>query len=219
MSLQALYLLMSGAIKTIQISIASIGLSLFIALVVGTTISVTRTPPLRWVLYGYIELFRGTSLVVQLFWLYFVLPHFGVFLSELTVAIAAISLNYGAYGAIIVRGALVSLSKAQWEAAHSLGMPRGTALRKVIFPQVAVFLIKPMGVLYIQLIKATSLVSLITIPDLTYRAYQLNQLTMRTFEIFGLVLVIYFVLTKCLTLLTGLFDRHIGQWRMVEARR
>src|SRR3546814_18625189 len=80
--------------------------------------------PLRWLAISYIELFRGTSALVQLFWLFFVLPHFGLTLPPLTVAVVALGLNVGAYGAEVVRGALASVPRGQWEATHALHLSR-----------------------------------------------------------------------------------------------
>ena len=205
-------LILSGAATTLDIAARSIVCSLVIAVVVGTATALGGSL-VRFLLTVYVELFRGTSLVVQLFWMYFVLPQFGIVLSEHTVAVTAISLNYGAYGAVIVRGAIVAIDKSQWEAASSLGLRRLPTLRYIVFPQASVFLIKPLGVLFVQLVKATSLVSLITIPDLTYRAYQLNQLSMQIVPIFGTVLIIYYLMTKLVAGSSSLLDGYLGTWR------
>jgi polar amino acid transport system permease protein len=155
--------------------------------------------PLRWLSIVYIETFRGTSALVQLFWLFFVLPHFGVTLEPLTVAVLALGLNIGAYGAEVVRGALQAVPRGQWEATIALNMPRKTALRRIIFPQAFVAMIPPWGNLFIELLKSTALVSLITISDLTFKAQQMNQTTLRTVEIFTIVLVIYFAISLIVT--------------------
>src|SRR3546814_12809856 len=81
------------------------------------------------------DLFRGTSALVQLFWLFFVLPHFGLTLEPLTVAVAALGLNVGAYGAEVVRGAIDAVPRGQWEATIALNMSRMEALRRIILPQ------------------------------------------------------------------------------------
>ena len=166
----------------------------------------------------YIEFFRGTSLVVQLFWLYFVLPGLGVRLEATTAAILGITLNYGAYGSEVVRGAIQSVPGGQVLAARALGLSRWDVLCYVVAPQAMTIFVRPWGNLMIQLLKATSLVSLITIADLTYRAYQMHQLTMRTLPIFGTVLVIYFGLAQCVAFVTVQADRHFGRWRFVGTR-
>ncbi|WP_413992312.1 amino acid ABC transporter permease [Labrys okinawensis] len=211
-------LILSGAGTTIEIAIQSIFFSLLIAIVVGTAMAMGGRV-LRYTLKIYVELFRGTALIVQLFWMYFVLPQFGILLSEKVVAISAISLNYGAYGAVVVAGAINAIDKSQWEAAASLGLRRLPILRLVVLPQASVLLIKPLGVLYVQLVKATSLVSLITIADLTYRAYQLNQLSMHIVPIFGTVMLIYYAMTKCVAATAGILDHYVGTWRLASGAR
>jgi len=162
---------------------------------------------------AYIEFFRGTSLIVQLFWLSFVLPALGVRLGAMTVAIMGIALNYGAYGSEVVRGAIESVPRGQVLAARALGLSPWGVLRYVVVPQAMTIFVRPWGNLMIQLLKATSLVSLITIADLTYRAYQMHQLTMRTFPIFGTVLLVYFLMAQVIAFVTAQLDRHFGRWR------
>src|SRR5690606_5321423 len=144
--------------------------------------------------------FRGTSALVQLFWMFFVLPLFGVRLDPIPVAILALGLNVGAYGAEVVRGAVLSVARGQWEATIALNMTRTEALRRVILPQAFVAMIPPWGNLFIELLKSTSLVSLITLSDLAFKAQQLNQNTLRTAEIFGLVMLIYLGISVLVTL-------------------
>ncbi len=205
-------LLIDGAAVTIQIALASTTLALLIAFPMALG-RISKPLPLRWACICYIELFRGTSLVVQLFWIYFVLPHFGITLPSIAAGILGIALNYGAYGSEIVRGAIQSVDKGQREAAFSLRLTRFQTFRLVIFPQAMAIFIRPWGNLMIQLLKATSLVSMITISDLTYRAYQYNQLTMHTFQTFGAVLVIYFVIAQCLSFATNKVDGYFARWR------
>src|SRR3546814_14619974 len=130
--------------------------------------------PLRWLAISYIELFRGTSALVQLFWLFFVLPHFGLTLPPLTVAVVALGLNVGAYGAEVVRGAIDAVPRGQWEATIALNMSRIEALRKVILPQAVVALIPPWGNLFIDLLKPHPLAPLIPTGYLTFRAHPTN---------------------------------------------
>jgi polar amino acid transport system permease protein len=156
--------------------------------------------PLRWLATAYVELFRGTSALVQLFWLFFVLPHFGITLEPMAVGIAALGLNVGAYGAEVVRGAIGSVTRGQWEAARALNLTRAQTLRRIVLPQAFVAMIPPWGNLFIELLKATSLVSLITLSDLAFKAQQLNQNTLRTAEVFGTVLMMYLGLSVLITI-------------------
>lgn len=190
--------LLTGTVVTIQITLggAVVAVAMALAAAMG---KMYGPPPLRWLSVAYIETFRGTSALVQLFWLFFVLPHFGVFLDPITVAIVALGLNVGAYGAEVVRGAVASVARGQWEAATALNMPRALALRRIILPQAFLAMIPPWGNLFIELLKATSLVALITISDLTFRARQMNDITFRTIEIFSIVLVIYLAISIVIT--------------------
>ena len=190
--------LLRGVIVTLQVTAGGAVVAVLAAL--GAALARLYGPrPLRWFATTYVEVFRGTSALVQLFWLFFVLPHFGLTLSPLVVGIAALGLNVGAYGAEVVRGAIGSVGRGQWEAATALNLTRAQALRRIILPQAFVAMIPPWGNLFIELLKATSLVSLITLSDLAFKAQQINQNTLRTAEVFGSVLLIYLALSVLIT--------------------
>ncbi len=213
-------LLLAGSLVTIEISVLAGLLALVAALVAALAAGLARQSArraLRWPAAAYIELFRGTALLIQLFWMYYVLPDFGVDLPAFAVAVLAVGLNYGAYGAEVVRGATEAIGRGQREAALALGLSPRLTMRLVVLPQAAAVAVLPWGNLMVQLVKATSLVSLITIADLSYRAYQLNQVTLRTAGIFGAVLVLYFVITQAVAAATRWADRGIGRWRRVTA--
>ncbi|QHE84280.1 ectoine/hydroxyectoine ABC transporter permease subunit EhuC [Hydrogenophaga sp. BPS33] len=167
--------------------------------------------PVRGLAVVYIETFRGTSALVQLFWLFFVLPHFGITLEPMAVGIVALGLNIGAYGAEVVRGAVQSMPRGQWEACTALNFSRTEALRHVILPQAFVAMIPPWGNLLIELLKATSLVSLITLSDLSFKAQQINQNTLRTLEVFSLVLLLYLGLSMLITLGVRTLEKHAAR--------
>lgn len=191
--------LAQGAVLTVQITV----LGCLLAVLTGVTAALARlygAAPLRWLAAAYVEVFRGTSALVQLFWLFFVLPQFGLTLAPFLVAVLALGLNIGAYGSEVVRGAILGVARSQWEATVALNMTRGQALRRVILPQAFVAMIPPWGNLFIELLKMTSLVSLITLADLAFKAQALNQATFRTLPILTLVLLIYLVLSLALTL-------------------
>ena len=190
--------LLAGAWITLQITAAGCVLAVLMGLIAGLC-KLYGKLPLRWLAVTYIEVFRGTSALVQLFWLFFVLPHFGVILAPMTVAIIALGLNVGAYGAEVVRGAILAVPRGQFEAAIALNMSRPTMLWRIILPQAFVRMIPPWGNLFIELLKASALVSLITISDLTFKAYQMNQTTFRTTEIFSVVLVMYLGIALLIT--------------------
>jgi polar amino acid transport system permease protein len=204
--------LLEGAWVTIQITVAACALAVVCGLLAGLG-KMSAWPPVRWLAIAYIEVFRGTSALVQLFWLFFVLPHFGITLDPIPVAILALGLNVGAYGAEVVRGAVLAVPRGQYEAAIALNMGPLTRMRRIILPQAIVAMIPPWGNLFIELLKATALVSLITVADLTFRAYQLNQATLQTVQIFLLVLVMYLGIALVITFLMRGLERRVARGR------
>ncbi len=187
-------------------SILGIGCSLLMGI-----LSISRRKLILVVARCYTEFFRGTSLLVQLFWLYFVLPLVGIDLSASTVGVLALGLNMGAYGGEIVRSSIQSLPKGQWEAALALNMNRMTTFTRIIFPQIIPRILPPMGNLLIELLKGTSLLSLITVTDLTFQAQMLRAATLKTFEIFLMVLVIYLLMSQLVALMVRALERRIGR--------
>lgn len=206
--------LLGGLVETLLIAIGAGLLALVLAFAVGS-LRTSESAWLRALLGIYVELFRGTSLLLQLFWLYFVLPLIGFDLSPRAAAILGIGLNYGAYGSEVVRGALASVDRGQREGATALALSSGLTFRLVTLPQALPIAIQPLGVLAVQLLKATSLASLITIPELSFRAYQLNQVTAQTGPIFAIVLILYFLSAQAIVAATNAADRRAGRWRRI----
>lgn len=210
--LDLLPILLDGALITVEIT----ALAAVVALVLAFAAGLMRLAPyraVRWLASSYVEVFRGTSLLVQLFWLYFVLPlpPFRVELSPFAVAVIGLGLNIGAYGAEVVRGAVLSVPKSQYEAATALNMSPALRLRRIILPQALLAMLPPWGNLLIELLKGTALVSLITLGDLTFKAAQLNAATYRTTEIFTLALVMYFVLGQLIALAVRWIEKRLGR--------
>ena len=154
--------------------------------------------PVRGLSVVYIELFRGTSLLVQLYWIFFVLPLFGISLPKFEAGFLSVGLNVGAYGAEIVRGAIQAVPRGQWEAGYALSMSPAKRMRRIILPQALVLMLPPWGNLMIELLKGTALVALIAVPDLMFVAKQINGATFRSAEAFGAALVIYYLLARVL---------------------
>lgn len=193
--------MLRGLSTTIQMTVFGAALALVVAIFTG----VLRASPffiIRAISGAYVEVFRGTSVLVQMFWMVFVLPQLGVNLSPLQAGILALGLNVGAYGAEVVRGAIQSIPRGQIEAAIALNMTPMLMMRRVILPQAMVRILPPFGNLLIELLKATSLASLILLADVTFQAQTLRQSVgvARITEIYGLLLVIYFVIAYPLTL-------------------
>ena len=161
----------------------------------------------------YIDLFRGTSALVQLFWAYFVLPLLGVELDAITVGILVLGLNTGAYGAEVVRGAILAVPPGQYDAAAALNFSERQTLWRIILPQVLLPLLPPFGNLLIELLKSTALVSLITLSELMYQGQVLRTATLRSAEIFMLVLLLYFLVALAVTACIRGLERRLAVGR------
>lgn len=175
----------------------------FLAAILGIAISLamallklSNNRVLRGTAITYIEVFRGTSLLVQLYWIFFVLPLFGITIEKFIAGYLAVGMNIGAYGAELVRGGILSVPKGQWEAALAINMSPAKRMRRIILPQALVNMLPPWGNLMIELLKGTALVSLISVTDLMFEAKQINASTFLSAQIFGTALVIYYILAR-----------------------
>jgi len=200
--------LLQGLAVTLRITAGAALLALPLAVAAGLA-RLSASPLARWPAATYVEVFRGTSALVQLFWFYFVLPLFGLKLPAMTVGIVVLALNSGAYGAEVVRGAVRAVPPGQREAAQALNMTRAQAMRRIILPQAVPAMLPPAGNLLIELLKNTALVSLITIADMTFRGQLLRSATLRTTEIFGLMLLLYFAVALVITGAIRLLERRV----------
>jgi polar amino acid transport system permease protein len=152
--------------------------------------------PVRWVGIVYIEIFRGTSLLVQMYWIFFVLPLFGLTLDKYTAGFLAVGLNLGAYGAELVRGGIQSVPRGQYEAAIALNLPPFKRMRRIIFPQALLNMLPPWGNLLIELLKSTALVALISVTDLMFESKMINSTTLLSAQTFGTALIIYYLIAR-----------------------
>jgi polar amino acid transport system substrate-binding protein len=201
-------LLLKGAGVTIQISI----LSMILAVGVGLLLALGRlfgSAPLRWLATSYIEVIRGTPLLIQLYLIYYGLPNIGIRFSAFTAAILGLGLNYAAYEAENYRAGIQAIPRGQLEAALALGMTRWQALRRIILPQAFRIIIPPVNNDFIALFKDSSLVSVITMVELT-KVY--GMLATTTYDYIGLGLMtaaIYFALSYPASLLADHLERKL----------
>ncbi len=201
--------LFSGLKITLEVTLFSAILAC-VAAFAGGTARLARLRLIRAIAGVYVEGFRSMSALVVMFWLYFALPLFGLQLTAFLAGVLALGLSYGAYGAEIVRGAIVQVPRGQWEAATALNMSARQRMRYIVLPQAILAMLPPLGNLLVDLLKATSLVSLITLSDLTFEGKILQGTLGHPLEIFALVLVIYFVLNFGLTRLVRLLERRVS---------
>ena len=210
--------LLRGLLVTLEVTAGAAALALVMSFAGGLgRLSGSRT--VRALSRVYIEVFRGTSALVQLFWVYFVLPFFGVSIEPITAGILVLGLNIGAYGSEVVRGAIQAVPADQYDAAVALNFSSRRTLWRIVVPQALPVMIPPAGNLLIELLKSTALVSLITLGDLTFAAQTLRADTLRTPEIFTLVLFMYFGVALVLSRGVRRLERRLSFWRHAEAGR
>jgi len=209
---QARASLLAGIATTIELFVASALIAVAMSVISGT-LRLSSSRVVRLITTVYVEVFRGTSVVVQMFWLYFALPAFGISLKAFPAAVIALGLCFGAYGSEVVRGALASIPKQQYEAAVALNMSAADRMRYIIFPQALVAMLPGYTNILILLLKSTSAASLITLPELTFRAESLNQVTFDTIPIFSVILAVYFVLALTVSSLMRKLEHMAGFWR------
>ena len=209
-------MLMSGAAVTVEVTAASLLLGCLVGLLVG----IGRLNPRRRLVYGlcsaYLVVCRGTPLLVQLFIWIFGLPQFGLMLPAFACGVVGLGLYSGAYVSEIVRGAIQSVDRGQNEAARSLGMSAGQAMRKIIIPQAVVRMIPPLGNEFIALIKNSALVSLLTIHDLMHEGQKIISVSYRSLEVYLAVALIYLVLTSATSGALRLIERRLRAGGMVQ---
>jgi len=205
-----LSLILEGALVTIELTIMGSALALVMAFLAGLG-RLSRFFAVRALATAYIEFFRGTSIFVQLFWVYFVLPFIGVSLTPLQAGVLGLGLNVGAYAAEVVRGAVLSVGKEQYEACVALNLGRWHCMRHVILPQALLVMLPTFGNNAIELLKATSVVSLISLTDMTFQAQVVRSQTGNTFMPFATILVLYFALALMIAWAVRALERRMAR--------
>ncbi|HEX6922879.1 MAG TPA: ectoine/hydroxyectoine ABC transporter permease subunit EhuC [Bacillales bacterium] len=210
--IEVLPILLQGLNVTLWVLLGSILVGYFIAFVAGFG-RLAKNPIINKFTAVYVEIFRGTSLVVQLFWFYYVLPlllglELTNFQAAMLAGILAIGLNYGAYMSEVVRGSILAVPKGQYEATTALNMSRWQRMRLVIFPQAVRMMLPEFGNYAIQMLKATSLVYFIGLADMTFQAttFRGTHISM-TIPLFTMLLVAYFIVALPLLGLTKWFEK------------
>lgn len=202
-------LLVQGVGVTLMYTAMGAIFALIVAMALGIA-SLSRSRLLRGLVRTFVEFFRGTSLVVQLLWIVFVLPSLGFQFDYLSASTIALAANFGAYGSEVVRGAIRAVPAAQWEATVALNLGRIRRMQRVILPQAIPEMIPPFGNLLVQMLKSSSLLFIVGITELTF---QVNQLRFQigSLTAFGIALVIYFLLAQLLVLALRLWERRVAE--------
>ena len=203
--------LILGGIKfTIPLALLSFAMGLVLAFI-AALIRLFGPAPLVAIVRFYIWLIRGTPLLVQLFVIFYGLPSAGFVLDPLPAALIGFSLNVGAYNAEVIRGAIESISRGQWDAAYSLNMTRGQALRRTILPQAARVAVPPLANSFISLVKDTSLAAVITVPEVFQAAQRIAAVTYEPLILYCEAALIYLAFCSVLASAQTRLERHFGQ--------
>ena len=190
-------------------------LSLLLGLPIGLMLALARVQPIRWLSLPaamYVEVIRGTPLLVQILFIYFVLPTFGLFLPAFTSGVIALTLNAAAYIGEIIRAGIISIDAGQMEAARALGMSYAQAMRRIILPQTFRRVVPPLTNESIALLKDSSLVSVIGLTELARTGQELASRYAAPLTVWPVVALFYLALTFPLTRIAEVLER---RWRPV----
>lgn len=195
-----------AALVTAQLSALAFLLGLLVAALVASA-RMSDVAALRFAGVAYVSVFRGTPCLIQLFILYFGGPQIGINLEPFSAGVIGLGLNIAAYMAEGMRGAILSVDRGQAEASRSIGFGRWQTMQRVVLPQAARLMIRPLGVNTVALVKGTALVSTISVVELTYTAQRFVGSTYRPFEIFGIAALLYMVMVYGVARMVDVLDR------------
>ncbi|WP_240665912.1 amino acid ABC transporter permease [Agromyces sp. LHK192] len=206
-------IVLGGLTGTIPLALASFVIGLVIALGVALA-RISKNRVLSGLARGYVSIIRGTPLLVQLFVIFYGLPAVGLVIDPWPSAIIAFSLNVGGYAAEVIRAAILSVPKGQWEAGYTIGMSPGRTLRRIILPQAARVSVPPLSNTFISLVKDTSLASLILVTELFRVSQQIAAFSQEFMLLYLEAALVYWLF--CLVLSAGQsrierrLDRHVA---------
>jgi His/Glu/Gln/Arg/opine family amino acid ABC transporter permease subunit len=195
---EAIPQLFLGLWATVRICALAMVLGSLLGIVAGVSL-LSRPPLLRWLAATYVDIIRGTPLLIQLLLIYFALPAVGVRLSEFWAGVMALSINAGGFIAEAVRGAIGAIDSGQSEAAKSIGMTRGETLRLILLPQAARAFLPPMTNELISLVKGSAILSVISVYELTRSGQAIIATYFAPVEIYLLLAAFYYVLISAIS--------------------
>ena len=197
---------------TIPLTAVSFVLGLVLALLVALARHLPDHPAVPAGPRAYVSVIRGTPLLVQLFIVFYALPQFGIVIDPFPSAVIAFSLNVGGYAAEVIRAAILSIPRGQWEAAETIGMNYPTTLRRVILPQAARTAVPPLSNTLISLVKDTSLASTILVTELLRVAQLAAAPTFDFFALYGVAAIYYWVICVILSFFQGRLETRLGRY-------
>ena len=208
---QSIPLLAEGVVVTLQVSSLAAILGLFLGVVLGLG-SLSRSRPVRWLVTGYVDFIRGTPLLIQIFLVFFALPMIGIRFDEFWAGVFALSLNAAAFLAEVVRGGVGSIERGQSEAALAIGMRHRQILVHILLPQAYRQMVPPLTNELISLVKNSSLLSVISVYELTRAGQAIISVHFVPFEIYTLLALYYYVLIKALSWLSVRIESRLPTW-------
>jgi polar amino acid transport system permease protein len=185
--------ILMGIPVTLEVTVLAMAVAIPVSVILALGRN-SQSALLRWPAGFIIELFRGSSSLVQLFWAFYVLPFFGINLPALAAGVLVLGLNEGSYFSEVVRAGINAVSPGQREAALTLGFSPAYRFFRITLPQALPIMIPPFGNALVTMLKFTSLVSLVTIQDLSFRANQAATSLGESGAVYGLIIIIYFLL-------------------------
>jgi polar amino acid transport system permease protein len=203
-------ILLEGLRLTVIVTLGSLVLSTLLGMV-WALMRVSGVRALVWFATGLVNAIRGVPIIVQLFWIYFVLPEFGITLTALQAGIIGLGLAYSAYQSENFRAGIEAIDHGQIEAAQSIGMGWVLTMRRVILPQAVKIILPPYGNTMIMMLKDSSQASTITVAELALKGQMIASSTFKNSTVFTLVALLYLVMSVPLILLVGWLERRAGR--------
>ena len=202
-------ILIDGVFTTLLISLIAISMGIAIGLVV-CLLRISKNRLLRWPAIIYIEVMRNIPLLILIFMMFYALPFYGIRFSGMTTGFVCLSLYGGAYFAEVFRGGVEAVSKGQFDASKALGLKYSFYMRRIILPQLYTYVFPPGTNIALTMIKESSLLSMITVAELTYAAHDINGRTFTPVETFATIAVIYWIICTLFLKLTQMMKSPIG---------
>lgn len=204
--------LLKGALYyTIPLTVITFSIGLVLAVVTALA-RISELKLLAALARVYVSAIRGTPLLVQLFIIFYGLPNLGITIDSFPAAVVGFSLNVGAYASEIVRAAILSIPKGQWEAAYSLGMSYRQALKRIIFPQAARVSIPPLSNTFISLVKDTSLASLILVAEMFRKAQEIASMNYEFLLLYSETGLIYWAICFLLSIAQDRIEKRLNRY-------
>jgi polar amino acid transport system permease protein len=200
--------LLDGLWLTILLTFASMTLALLIGLGLALC-RLSRRNAVRWPATTFVEIIRGSPLLLQLFYIYYVFPFIGLKLPPLAAGILGLALNYGAYLSEVFRAGVLAVDRGQWEAADALGIRHAHTMALVVLPQAIRIVIPPVGNYFISLFKDTALVSTISIAELIFRGQLIAADTFKYLQVYTIIFALYLAISFPASLGVRLLERRL----------